>query len=169
MTPLKIKNTNSNKLALIIKSSGYYKQKSLKLKIFSKYILTNHKSGLKKWFRNIAVDQLREELLSLYGIGPETADSMILYAAQKPKFIADDYAIRIFNRIGVFISLKYSYVQDFFENILPKDIYLFQEYHALLVELAKLYCKKRKPLCNECPLGKENICIFKVEKDRETL
>ena len=160
MNPLKIKAVKSARLASIIKSSGYYKQKSLKLKIFSEHIIKNHKDGLKKWLISADINKLREELLSLYGIGPETADSMILYAAQKPKFIADAYAIRIFNRIGFFNSLKYDYIQNYFENILPKDVCLFQEYHALIVELAKLYCKKKKPLCGKCPL--EKICQKKI-------
>ncbi len=160
MNPLKIKRVPSNRLAGIIKSSGYYKQKSVKLKNFAEHILKKHKSGLKKWLKNADINELRDELLSLYGIGPETADSIILYAAQKPKFIADAYAIRIFNRIGFLNSLKYDYVQNYFENILTKDVCLFQEYHALIVELAKLYCKKKKPLCNECPVGKKNLCAF---------
>ncbi|MCG2725365.1 MAG: hypothetical protein L6420_03735 [Elusimicrobia bacterium] len=160
MEPLKIKTVNCEKLADIIKSSGYYKQKSLKLKIFAEHIIKNHKSGLKKWLISSDINELREELLSLYGIGHETADSIILYAAQKPKFIADTYAIRIFNRVGFFNSSKYTYVQNYFESVLPKDIYLFQEYHALLVELAKFYCKKTKPLCEKCPL--EKICGKKM-------
>ena len=162
MNPLKIKSVNSNRLAGIIKSSGYYKQKSIKLKIFAEHIHKEHKSGLKKWLKNAEINELRNELLSLYGIGPETADSIILYAAGKPKFIADAYAIRIFNRIGFFNSLKYDFVQNYFEHSLKKDVYLFQEYHALIVELAKIYCKKKKPLCNECPVGKKNLCAFGV-------
>ncbi|MBU2529878.1 MAG: endonuclease III domain-containing protein [Elusimicrobia bacterium] len=163
--PLKIKAVRSARLSGIIKSSGYYKQKSLKLKIFANHVIKNHKNDVKKWLIKSDTTQLREELLSLYGIGPETADSIILYAAQKPKFIADAYAIRIFNRIGFLNSLNYSYIQDYCENILPKDVYLLQEYHALLVELAKLFCKKKKPLCDECPIGKTKICAFKIKEN----
>ena len=157
---LKIKAVKSARLSGIIKSSGYYKQKSLKLKIFANHVIKNHKNDVKKWLIKSDITQLREELLSLYGIGPETADSIILYAAQKPKFIADAYAIRIFNRIGFFNSLNYKYIQNYCENILPKDVYILQEYHALLVELAKLYCKKRNPLCLDCPIAKKGLCAF---------
>jgi endonuclease-3 related protein len=142
-----------NKLANLIKCSGYYRQKAKKLKIFSEHVL---KSGsLKNFF---AKENLRNELLSVWGIGPETADSIILYSAEKPIFVIDAYTKRIMSRLGVCRpDVDYHELQDFFHKKLPRDEKLFNEYHALFVELAKRNCKKM-PECRTCPLKKD--CDF---------
>lgn len=132
-----IKRINITKLAALIRSSGYYKQKAKKLKEFVSF-----KGEIN-----------RENLLSIWGIGPETADSILLYAYNKPVFVVDAYTKRIFSRLGTKLD-SYNEYQKFFHKNLPKDYKLFNEYHALLVELAKKHCKTI-PICDNCPLNKE--------------
>jgi len=146
----KIKKIEKGKLAKIIKSSGYHNQKAEKLKIFSEFLSKKYNNNLKKFFKK-NIKALREELLSIKGIGPETADSVILYAAEKPIFVVDAYTKRIIKRIG-FEESSYDELQNLFMESLARDHKLFNEYHALLVELGKNYCKKR-PLCAECPVN----------------
>jgi len=145
----KILKINNKKLAKIIKSSGYHNQKAKKLKNFCKHINKDHDNNLKKFFGN-NIEKLRNELLSINGIGPETADSIILYAAKKPIFVVDAYAKRIINRVG-FKEETYDELQTLFMSNLKKNEKLYNEYHALLVELGKNVCKI-KPLCQNCPL-----------------
>jgi len=117
--------------------------------------MNNYNKDIEKMFSN-SIKNLRSELLSINGIGPETADSIILYAAKKPIFVVDAYTKRIMNRIG-FKENKYDELQNLFMNNLKKDEKLFNEYHALLVELGKNICKK-KQLCNQCPIS--NMCDY---------
>jgi len=140
----KIKKISKKKLAKIIKSSGYYNQKAERLKIFAEFFIKNK-------------NPKREELLKLKGIGKETADSILLYAFNKPYFVIDAYTKRIMQRLG-FKFKDYDELQKIFEENLKKNVKIYKEYHALLVELAKNYCKK-KPLCKECPIKKE--CNYK--------
>ncbi len=146
----KILNINNEKLAQIIRSSGYHNQKAQKLKNFCFFISKNHSGNLNLFFKN-GIKALRNELLSINGIGPETADSIILYAAKKPIFVVDAYAKRIANRIG-HEEEKYDELQNLFMNSLESDEKIFNECHALLVELGKNYCKKNAPLCLKCPI-----------------
>lgn len=126
--------SDTNKLAPLIKSSGYYKQKAKKLKEFVKF----------------NKEVTRENLLSIWGIGEETADSILLYAYNKPHFVVDAYTKRIFQRLG-YRENSYKDLQLLLMNNLPKDVKLYKEYHALIVELGKNYCKK-KPECSRCVL-----------------
>ncbi len=142
----KIRKINIKKLAKLIRPSGYYNQKAERLKIIANFLSINSIKKLKK------EKKLREKLLSLKGIGPETADSILLYAFQKPVFVVDAYTKRIFQRIG-YKEESYDELQQLFMNNLKKDTKLFNEYHALLVELGKNYCKT-KPVCEECPVNK---------------
>jgi len=137
----KIKRIKKQKLAKLIKPAGYYNQKAERLKIIADFLSKNK-------------EPKREQLLEVKGIGPETADSILLYAYNKPFFVIDAYIKRIFERLGC-KAKDYKEWQKLFMNNLPKDIPLFKEYHALLVELGKNYCKK-KPVCNKCPIKK--IC-----------
>jgi len=139
----KIKSINKEKLAKLIKPSGYYNQKAERLKIVADFFNKNKNPS-------------RKELLDVKGIGPETADSILLYAFKKPVFVIDAYTKRIFSRLG-FCREKCSYdeMQELFHNSLPKKEKLFSEYHALIVELGKNHCTK-KPKCAGCPLDK--IC-----------
>ena len=151
----KISNISQEELAELIKSSGYFNQKAERLKIFCNYLINNYKGNVSLLF-NKNIDELRQELLSIKGIGPETADSIILYAAQKPIFVIDAYTERVFSRLGICNkNISYDQLQQLFHSKLKSDVSLFNEYHALIVKLAKGFCKT-KPLCNNCPIN--NIC-----------
>ncbi len=96
---------------------------------------------------------MRKDLLSIYGIGPETADSILLYAFEKPIFVVDAYTKRVFSRHGFFEENRsYHDVQTFFMRHLPNDVGLFNEFHALIVRTGKYFCR-RTPLCEKCPLN----------------
>ncbi len=165
-----IKSMSTKELSDLIKPSGYYKQKAKKLKAFV----------------NFSGKMTRKNLLSIWGIGPETADSILLYAYNKPYFVIDAYTKRVFTRLGL-LELKgknkgktrlgkssknkakpdaivinnsnnYEEIRKFFESKLPKDVKIYKEFHALIVELAKNYCRK-EPLCSSCPL--KRVCRFK--------
>ncbi len=104
--------------------------------------------------RRSELEALRQELLSVYGIGPETADSILLYALEGETFVVDAYTMRIGERHGLFPhGAAYEEVKLIFEGILGRDADLFNEYHAQLVAIGKHYCKTRNPLCDQCPLG----------------
>ena len=136
-------------LEQLIKPSGFYRQKSQLLKEFARFILSF------KSIEDFAKKITREELLKQKGIGPETADSILLYACKKPAFVVDTYTKRIFSRIGLIEkSAKYDEIQKFFQDNIPKDIEIYKEYHALIVQHAKQYCQK-KPICYKCPLNKK--------------
>ncbi len=145
--PVKIKRIDIEKLARLIRSSGYFRQKSMRLKKIAEFFLSN---------KDRNKDHSREELLALKGIGPETADSILLYAYKKPEFVIDAYTKRIYSRLfGISKELAYEELKGIFESSLGKDVKVYREYHALLVELGKNYCRKIKPLCRKCPLNKE--------------
>ena len=141
-----------NELGGLIRSSGYYNVKARKLKAFVEK-LGNYDDSLEKMFAP-DIPQLRSELLSIYGIGQETADSIILYAAGKPIFVIDAYTHRIMDRLGLNSDCgNYAALQAFFMNNLPPDVKLFNEYHALLVRHGKEVCKKSSSLCSGCCLS----------------
>jgi len=152
----RIIDISNKKLALIIRSSGYHNQKAKKLKNFCYFLSKTYNGNLNLFFKN-NMEKLRTELLSINGIGPETADSIILYAAKKPIFVIDAYTRRIYSRIFNIKPLGYDELQQIFMKKLNNDPKLFNEYHALLVELGKNICKK-KPLCNQCPIN--NMCNY---------
>jgi len=155
----KINKIKKEKLASLIRPSGYYNQKAKTIKNFSDFLFKNYDGNLDLFFKN-SIDRLRDGLLSISGIGPETADSIILYAAEKPTFVIDAYTKRIYSRLfKVKKSLSYDELKNIFESNLKKDAKLFNEYHALLVELGKNYCKNKNPLCTECPVN--NFCKTK--------
>jgi endonuclease-3 related protein len=135
-----VKSLDIDELSILIKPSGYFNQKAKKLKIFSEFIIQKNSIPT------------REELLSLWGIGPETADSILLYAYSMPFFVIDAYTRRIFENLGLAkANMNYEDLRHLFEENLPKDIIIYQEYHALLVEHAKRYYSK-KPWGENCPL-----------------
>lgn len=153
-----LKNIDEKELAQLIRSSGYFNQKAKKVKTFINFVDKNYNGNLSKLFAE-ETDKLRSNLLSIKGIGPETADSIMLYSAQKPVFVVDAYTKRIFQRVlGSKKEMSYDELQNFFEHNLPKDVKMFNEFHALLVELAKRNCMKNNPLCSTCPLNK--ICKY---------
>ncbi len=135
----KLKSIEIKKLAKLIKSSGYNNQKAKKIKEFIKFL------DSKK-------EITRKNLLSIWGIGKETADSILLYVYNKPLFVTDSYTKRISSRLGFCKeNINYDELQNLLHKNLENDYELFNEYHALLVEHAKRFCRK-KPLCNNCPI-----------------
>jgi len=151
LNPKGIHYLKKSQLASLIKSSGYYRIKADRLKSFMGFLFEEYGGDIKKMGRE-RLEELRGKLLQVKGIGPETADSILLYGLEKPIFVVDAYTKRILSRHGV-ISEKASYddVQKLFMEHLPHDEKIFNEYHALLVHLGKNLCKKI-PQCNICPL-----------------
>jgi endonuclease-3 related protein len=141
-----------NRLAGLIRSAGYYNIKAGRIKNFLKFFLDSYSAKIKLMVKP-DWKALRQQLLNVKGIGPETADSMLLYALHKPVFVVDAYTKRIFLRHGLIKpDAGYSDVQDIFMRNLKSDPKLFGEYHALLVKLGKDYCRKQNPKCEICPL-----------------
>ena len=139
-------------LSLFIKSSGYYNLKAKRLKNLLQMIEDEYGGCLDDLLEN-EPHSARESLLSVKGIGPETADSILLYAGGHPLFVVDTYTHRIFSRHNLVPDdCDYQSLQDLFMDNLPHDSQLFNEYHALIVKTAKQFCKKNKPLCEKCPL-----------------
>ena len=138
-------------LALIIRSSGYYNAKARKLQAFARHVLD--RGGLAPLFDQETA-ALREELLSIFGIGEETADDIIVYAAGKPSFVIDSYTRRILDRMELSPIGRpgYGAYQELFHANLPAETSLFNEFHALLDQHAKLVCTKRGPRCAACCL-----------------
>jgi len=152
LEPRKIYNLQHRKLARLIHSAGYYNIKAKRLKEFLRFFINNYGASIRK-ISKVDLSILREELISVKGIGPETADSILLYALNKPIFVIDAYTKRIFSRHKLLkVAASYAEAQDLFMSGLKKDTKLFNEYHALLVALAKAYCSKSKPKCSICPL-----------------
>lgn len=152
LTPLRLSDVPPRKLASLIRPSGYYRVKAKRLKHVLAFILTEHSGSLPKMFAADA-ESLRSKLLAINGVGPETADSILLYAGEKPCFVVDSYTKRIFSRHGLIApDAVYHTIQRLFTDNLPKKARLYNEYHALIVRVGKEHCKKTKPLCTECPL-----------------
>lgn len=145
-----------DKVAGLIRSAGYYNQKAERLLLVSKFVKAH---GMKSLLAK-DVSELREMLLAVKGIGPETADSIMLYAFEKPSFVIDAYTKRIFSRIGLCdADVSYDELQEMFVKNLDPDVDVYQEYHALIVEHAKRHCRT-KPDCKGCPVS--GICRYCV-------
>jgi endonuclease-3 related protein len=151
LTPEEIHRLRTSDLASLIRSSGFYRIKADRLKSFVGFLYEEFEGKIER-MKKEPVEGLRKRLLAVRGIGQETADSILLYALEKPMFVVDAYTQRILSRHGL-IPEKASYeeVQRFFMGHLPPDEKLFNEYHALLVHVAKSVCKKT-PKCDICPL-----------------
>jgi len=146
---LKIKE---KKLAKLIRPAGYFNVKTKRLKNLL-YFIQKSFSGNISSMRKMPLQQLREKLLNVNGVGKETADSIILYALDKPVFVIDTYTKRVLSRHHLSLPEdSYDEVQELCISSLKKDAELFNEYHALFVRVAKEYCRKNKPFCNICPL-----------------
>ncbi len=157
LSPRALRRLPLSKLATLVHPCGYYNTKALKLKSFAYWLGNHYDDDLDRLFAN-NTDDLRQQLLSIHGIGQETADSIILYAANKPIFVIDAYTRRIISRIGLAPDRNsYAAYQALFMEHLPPDAELFNEYHALLVCQGKNVCRSR-PLCQQCCLN--NICHF---------
>lgn len=152
LTPSAIEVVPFAKLAQLIRSSGYFRQKAKKLKAFVRFLRKEHGGSLNKMFR-APTAMLREQLLSVHGIGPETADAILLYAGNHPVFVVDAYARRILERHQLAEPHHgYEYLRQFFENNLPADPALYNEFHALIVHAGKHCCRAKNPRCSECAL-----------------
>lgn len=151
LDPVKLYNIDTVTLAELIRPAGYYNIKAKRLKNLLTLINESFQGDIERLF-SLDTQTLRNTLLSVKGIGPETADSIILYAAKKPIFVVDAYTHRVFSRHRLIPEeTSYEEIQDFFHSNLPHDVKLFNEYHALIVKLGKTYCLK-KPSCSACPL-----------------
>ena len=140
------------RLAELVRPSGYFRQKAKKLKAFVTFLQKKHGGSLKRMFLT-PTSELREQLLAVHGIGPETADSILLYAGNHPVFVVDAYTHRIFGRHGITSGKpEYEKVRALIEGSIPKQSVLFNEFHALIVNTGKNWCRKSVPRCEECPL-----------------
>jgi endonuclease III related protein len=139
-------------LAALIRSSGYYRQKARKLKAFLRYLRERHGLSLPRMFA-VETAELRRELLGISGIGEETADSILLYAAGHPVFVVDAYTRRILERHHqVSPGATYREIQALFEHEIPRYSAVYNEFHALLVSAGKAHCRRTGPRCQGCPL-----------------
>ncbi|MGH9731866.1 MAG: endonuclease III domain-containing protein [Candidatus Acidiferrales bacterium] len=153
LTPRAMARVSPAHLASLIRSSGYFRQKAKKLKAFVRFLREEYSGSLKRMFRTPTAE-LREKLIGVHGIGPETADSILLYAGAKEIFVVDAYTKRILSRHG-WVSDKATYeeMRTLIESHLPRDVSRYNEFHALLVNVGKNWCRPRDPHCSECPLG----------------
>ena len=151
LSPQGLLTVGLDELARLIYPAGYYNAKARKLKAFVEVLFDRHGGDLDALF-GLPVPQLRQELRAIHGIGQETADSIILYAAEKPSFVIDAYTHRVFSRLGLEpAGDDYASWQGMFSEALPADVKLFKEYHALIDHHAKTVCRK-VPLCPDCSL-----------------
>jgi endonuclease-3 related protein len=149
-------------LAEKIRPAGYFNLKAGRLKNLLNFIGVEYNGSLEEMFKEDAVS-LREKILTVKGIGPETADSILLYAGNKPVFVVDTYTHRIFCRHAIIAEEDgYYEIQDYFMLSLPEEVELFNEYHALIVRVGKEFCKKSKPLCSRCPLNNFDGFTYRV-------
>lgn len=152
LTPGGIEQVSLRRLAQLIRSSGYFRQKAKKLKYFVRFVRSEYGGSLHRMFR-APTAVLREKLLAVHGIGPETADAILLYAGKHPVFVVDAYTRRMLERHGLAARTQsYEEIRQLFERSLPSDAPLYNEFHALIVRNGKEYCRTSNPRCSECPL-----------------
>jgi len=151
LDPVRLLKVDEGILANTIKSSGFFNIKTKRIKNFIRFLFENYQGSLEKMFSE-NLTPLREKLLKINGIGPETADSILLYAGGKPIFVVDAYTRKILLRHNLISKAAgYSEIQALFMENLEKDVRMFNEYHALLVYVGKYFCK-RIPGCENCPM-----------------
>ena len=139
-------------VAVLIRPAGYFTVKAKRLKAFIAFLVENYRGSMKR-LKSQNTQKLRRELLSVHGIGPETADSILLYALGKPVFVIDAYTRRVLSRHAIMHREEsYEAFQGLFHSSLKKDVRLYNEYHALIVAVGKAFCRPR-PLCARCPLS----------------
>jgi endonuclease-3 related protein len=157
ITPERVAETVIPELCDLIRPAGFFNQKVAYLKSvtawFAKYGYDAEKA------RKVPLDELRAELLSVKGVGRETADSILLYALGLPSFVTDAYTARLLERIPVSVGSSYEKIKALFEESLPRDADLYNNYHALIVINGKNHCRK-KPKCAGCPLF--SVCERKL-------
>ena len=154
LSPAAIERVPLRRLENLIRSSGYFRQKARKLKAFCQFLRIEYRGSLKRMFETPTI-VLREKLLGVFGVGPETADSILLYAGDHPVFVVDAYTKRMLLRHGwIADKAKYEDVRWMFERQFPGDSRRFNEFHALIVNAGKNFCRTQGPLCHQCPLGR---------------
>ncbi len=154
LSPAAIRKAPLRKLERLVRPSGYFRQKARKLKAFCEFVRTEYRGSLNRMFGTPTIE-LRQKLLGVFGIGPETADSILLYAGGHAVFVVDAYTKRMLARHGWSgENAKYEDVRWAFERQFPGDARRFNELHALIVQTGKNFCRTRKPLCHLCPLGR---------------
>ncbi len=153
LVPEKLYRIDLSRLAELIRPAGYYNIKAKRLKNFTNWLFENYGGELAN-LENVDTGRLRAELLSIKGVGRETADSILLYALDRPVFVVDAYTARIAFRHGLIEpQADYEQLRELFQSNLHQDSKLFNEYHALLVRLGKEFCRP-KAKCPDCPLEK---------------
>jgi endonuclease-3 related protein len=151
LTPQGLRGIQEKRLARLIRPAGYYNVKAKRLKEFIAFLYKEYEGDLQRMFAE-PLASLRERILRVKGVGPETADSILLYAGGKSIFVIDAYTKRVLSRHGLIMNgASYEDIQALFMKNLPEDVALYKEYHALFVQLAKSFCKTT-PLCAGCPL-----------------
>lgn len=151
MEPRALARAPTGEIENCVRPSGFFRQKTARVQHLARYLVDNYQGEPDRLFER-DINEVRNELLSLPGIGPETTDSILLFAGNKPKFVIDAYTLRIFSRLGTDFEGQYERAQKFFETNLPNDTGLFRNFHAYLVELAKSHCRTA-PQCRECPIN----------------
>jgi len=150
LDPHALHRLDEEKLARLVQPSGFYNVKARRLKALIDWLIETADGDLTR-LRRRSLKRLRRELLAVPGIGPETADSILLYALEKPAFVVDAYTRRVLLRHGLIdAGATYAETKALFESSLPREVSLLNEYHALLVELGKRHCQPR-PRCRDCP------------------
>ncbi|QKY71025.1 endonuclease III domain-containing protein [Lentibacillus sp. CBA3610] len=149
LDPERMEELRTDELAQLIRSSGFFNIKAKRIKAFLDWFKAYHYNI--PTIKKLGKQTVRNELLTINGIGRETADVMLLYAFDKPVFVVDAYARRIFYRIGLNMPTSYDTFQKQVEDAVPSDLQVLNDYHALLVEHAKVHCKAT-PICEGCPL-----------------
>jgi endonuclease-3 related protein len=154
LDPHKLHEIDSEQLEMLIRPAGYFRVKAKRLRNFIDWLCENYDGDLRN-LESVKTPRLREELLAISGIGPETADSILLYALNRPVFVVDTYTARVMVRHGLIAAegLDYHQLQDLFMSNLEPDVALYNEFHALLVMTGKDYCKPT-PRCGACPLDR---------------
>ena len=153
MHPIALYELPPAELAELIRPAGYYQVKAKRLRNLLQFVIEKYNGSLDAMFRT-SLPTLREQLLAIHGIGPETADAILLYAGGLPTFVVDTYAHRILARHGwIGYDATYDEIKDYFESEMPLAPALYNEYHALLVRVGKDYCKRAAPKCETCPLA----------------
>jgi endonuclease-3 related protein len=147
----------ADEIAQWIRPAGYYNLKARRLRNFLDMVANIYQGELDLFIED-DLRSARENLLTVNGVGPETADSILLYACGHPVFVVDVYTHRVFSRHNLVMEeTDYSTIQNLFLDHLVQDIQIYNEFHALIVRVAKTYCKKTKPLCEKCPLHGLNL------------
>jgi len=140
------------KLAELIKPARYFNVKAKRLKNFIHFLMNKYHGSMNR-IGDGNTQVIRKNLLDVNGIGPETADSILLYALGKPVFVIDAYTKRVLSRHGIMGDEKsYDEFQELFHSALKRDVKLYNQYHALFVKVGKVYCRRQRPLCDRCPL-----------------